>query len=242
MATVDWCPQLWGPRATAAPQLAAVLPARARGRAEERARPLGSQLSSPALSASSFSTPVLRVPNRKLFFSSSGHQYPHRFPRIPLGSPATLLRLAPPKSARRQFFPTPTLGFVRPFCACACASYSLKKGRPFGNIRDLSHPRPLPSAWPAPPSVLRGGNCPPGASGRGGARLRERLLGAGIMIWTWGCGARSKGRGGAMWRARPPASPDTHAGRGDRGARPLPFSFPLPPLYLLPQGRRPEAF
>ena len=45
-----------------------------------------------------------------------------------------------------------------------------------------------------------------------------------------------------MWRASPPASPDTHAGRGDRGARPLPISFPLPPLYLQPQGLRLEAF
>lgn len=62
------------------------------------------------------------------------------------------------------------------------------------------------------------------------------------MIWSWGWGARSKGRGGAMWRASPPASPNTHAGRGDRGARPLPISFPLPPLYLQPQGLRLEAF
>ena len=28
----------------------------------------------------------------------------------------------------------------------------------------LSPPHPLPSAWPAPPSVLLGGNCPPGPS------------------------------------------------------------------------------
>ena len=48
MATVDWCPQLRGPRATAAPQRAAVLPARTRGRAEERASsPLPTLLPSP---------------------------------------------------------------------------------------------------------------------------------------------------------------------------------------------------
>ena len=164
MATVDWCPQLWGPRATAAPQRAAVLPARARGRAEERARPLRSQLSSPALSASNFYTPVLRVPEQKalffFFWSPVSPPFPSPSPRIPRNpSPARS-----PKTSREAIFPHPHLGFVRPFCACA--SYSLKKGRPFGNIRDLSHsPHPLPSAWPAPPSVLCGGNCPPGPSG-----------------------------------------------------------------------------
>lgn len=98
MATVDWCPQRSGPRATAAPRRASCPPALEGERRRVRPRPQPPLL--PPRSAPSSSTLVPSAPRQEAFFS-----FPAKppTPRLPLGSPTPSLSLSPAASAGPLF-------------------------------------------------------------------------------------------------------------------------------------------
>lgn len=190
---------------------ARLLPARARGRAGVRA---SSPATNPPLHPAQLRIFLLlsRVSLGRTLFSS-----PPLTPCLPLGPRAISAGLLF-ETCAKESFPTPTLTFravplrLRQSLPLEGAPVQQHPG-PFTFLPPPPHPQ-LPAAWPAPPSVLRGGNCPQGGPRAG---LLEWLYGWGIMIrgWGWGCGRARSGKGSVPRSPQPvapPTSPHSLAG------------------------------
>lgn len=202
MATVDWCPQLWGQSSRRSP---------ARGRHPPRWRANGgARASLPTLLPSPLGQllySVLRCRTSPFFFfwSPVSPVPPHTSPRMSTNpSPARS------QTSRRPIFPHPRQGSCDP---SAPAPVTPSEGRPFGNIRDLSSP-PTPSHPPGRPTTpCFAAVTAPGAIR--GARLQEAAHSAGIMIGLGGEGDVT------CW---PQLPPDTRRARRSRRAALLSLS------------------